>query len=92
MVDLLQVKFVYKGDYLFHQGAVPDFAYIILYGTVLFLAVKTQTYQLGNEPETPAVEPEKKVDQSKMSKEQKKQHHIDQIKKEEDAKVNFQKR
>lgn len=61
---------MFKGDYLFHQGAYPDFAYIILYGTVLFLAVKTQTYKAGDEPDSPVAEVEKKVDTSKLNKEQ----------------------
>ena len=32
------------GDYLFKKGEKPDYAYVILYGTVIFLNVKQTSY------------------------------------------------
>lgn len=48
------------GDYLFKKGDKPDYAYVVLYGTVIFLNVKQSTYLLGQEPQSPPPEPEKR--------------------------------
>jgi hypothetical protein len=42
------------GDYLFKKGDKPDYAYVILYGMVIFLNVKSTTYLQGQEPQSPA--------------------------------------
>jgi hypothetical protein len=35
---------------MFRQGDRPDYAYVILYGTTVFLKVNSDTYQAGKEP------------------------------------------
>jgi len=39
LIDTFEVRFVGKGEYLFKQGDKPDYAYVILYGTVIYFKV-----------------------------------------------------
>lgn len=48
------------GEYLFKKGDKPDYAYVILYGSVICLNVKQTTYMRGQEPNSPPPEPVKK--------------------------------
>jgi len=41
------------GEYMFKKGEKADYAYVILFGTVLLLSVKTESYLPGQEPSTP---------------------------------------
>lgn len=38
---------------MFKKGDKADYAYVVLFGTVLFLNVKSTTYLPGQEPQTP---------------------------------------
>lgn len=39
-----------KGEYLFKKGDKADYAYVVLFGNVIFLNVKQTTYMAGKEP------------------------------------------
>lgn len=50
LIDLLEYKYFMKGEYMFRQGDKPDYAYYIMYGTVVFLKVNSESYKPGTEP------------------------------------------
>eukprot|EP00347_Sterkiella_histriomuscorum_P013346 403365067 len=64
LVDCFEIKFYQKGEYLFKKGQKADYAYVVLYGQVIFLDVKSTTYLKGLEPQTPSSQP---VEQSRFS-------------------------
>jgi hypothetical protein len=41
------------GEYIFKKGDKADYAYVILYGSVIFLDLKTTSYLIGQEPHSP---------------------------------------
>jgi len=41
------MRFTQRGEYIFRKGDKPDYAYVILYGSVIFLNVKSTTYLVG---------------------------------------------
>jgi hypothetical protein len=61
------VRFVEKGEYLFKKGDKPDYAYVILYGTVIYFNVKQTSYLLGQEPPSPTPEPKKEPPTNTLS-------------------------
>ena len=52
------MKFISKGEYLFKKKEKADFAYVVLYGTVIYFDVKVTTFKPGQDPPSPL--PEKK--------------------------------
>lgn len=59
MIDCFEIRFVGKGEYLFKKGDQPDYAYVILYGTVIYFNIKQTSYMLGQEPPSPPPETKK---------------------------------
>jgi CRP-like cAMP-binding protein len=39
-MDCLEVRFYNAGDYLFKKGDKADYAYVVLYGTIILLNLK----------------------------------------------------
>ena len=46
-MDCLEVKFYGMGEYLFKKGDKADYAYVVLFGQVIFLNLKSTTYIAG---------------------------------------------
>ncbi|CDW82196.1 UNKNOWN [Stylonychia lemnae] len=53
LIDSLEIRFQSKGEYMFRKGQKADYAYVVLYGNVIFLQVKQQSYLKGSEPQSP---------------------------------------
>ena len=59
LIDCFEIRFSAKGEYLFKQGDKPDYAYVILYGTVIYFKVLKNSYPVGQEPPSPPPEAKK---------------------------------
>ena len=47
LMDCLEIKFFSMGEYIFRKGEKADYAYVVLFGSVIFLDVKQTTYLAG---------------------------------------------
>ncbi|CDW91816.1 camp-dependent protein kinase regulatory [Stylonychia lemnae] len=84
LIDCFEIRFMERGEYLFRKNDKPDYAYVILYGSVICLNVKSSTYIIGQEPQSPMIEVQKKesVNVSTLNPEALKKYQEEQKEKE----------